>query len=279
MEVTKQDIHWLDESHPNYERWKRAREIAVQRGEFVKSVIRKVITPEGLNILDLGSGEGGTSIAFAEDNSVVSFDLSKVRLLRQQNGTGNFNKVFGNAKLLPFKNNTFDLIILQDVIEHIDKREEIVIELNRILKNSGVIYLSTPNKLSLINIISDPHWGLPIVSLLKRESIKKYYLKKFRPQDYDRSDIAVLLSFNQIKKMFEDKFELRLFTKHSVTELFNGNKGIVWSDFHLRLISFVRKIKLHKLILAIANDKQGFINKFLTPTYYFILIKKSEGDI
>ena len=261
---------WLDKTHPNYSRWERSRKLALERGEFVKSIIEKHINCSELQILDLGSGEGGTSTILAENNSVISFDLSFIRLKRQ-NGKTSFPKINGDAINIPFKSNQFDLIILQDVIEHVPDVHLFVKNLKNILKTTGIIYLSTPNKFSLFNLIADPHWGLPIVSVLKRDKIKKYFLKRFRGNEIDRKDIAELLSLKDLKKYFSPEFEITLKTKYSVQKLFEGNKGIVWSDFHLFLIRAAKSLYLDKMILKIANDTGGFINKFLTPTFYLIL--------
>ena len=56
MEVAQKQITWLDEKHPNFERWKRAREFSIDRGKFVMSVISKVRKCQNLKILDIGSG-------------------------------------------------------------------------------------------------------------------------------------------------------------------------------------------------------------------------------
>ncbi len=274
MEVAEKQIPWLDENHPNYERWKRAREISIERGRFVKSIISKIRECKNLKILDIGSGEGGTSKVLSENNFIISFDTSKIRLHRQQNSFSDFNLLCGSSSSLPFKNNSFDVIILQDVLEHLDNREKLIDALNNLLNEDGIIYLSTPNKHSLINIIADPHWGLPFVSLFKRENVKKYFLKNFRKSEVNRKDIAELLSLKNIYELFADKFEVQLFTVHSINELFKGNKGIVWSDFHLKLVGAVNKLNIGRLINMMANDKPGLLNKFFTPTFYMILKSK-----
>lgn len=305
MEI-KQDIPaWLDESHPNFLRWKIARELSLDRGKFVHSIINQQIETKNLNVLDLGSGEGGTSKVFSENNFVVSFDLSLIRLQRQildvisnessneESSTNNRNGflsefipifpgfemtkpelINGSALQLPFSNHSFDLIIIQDVIEHLTDTSIFYSEVKRVLKSNGVIYLSTPNKLSVFNFITDPHFGLPFISILKRQSIKKYFLKHFRKEDYYRTDIAQLFSLNELINLFKNDSEISLYTKFSVQELFNGNKGIIWSDFHLKLIAFCKIIKLDWLLIRISNDKIGFINKYFTPTFYFTLSKK-----
>lgn len=365
MEIKEQNPAWLNESHPNFLRWKRARDLSLARGRFVESIINQKVKTKNLSVLDLGSGEGGTAKVFSENNFVVSFDLSLVRLQRQkttdipakgipaeevvlkyektshraksrwkfikkfssssplrltyvnfrsgseevESTTENSELSFrhfdpdlsgekseshmgedfsledsiemtkpelvnGSALQLPFLNQSFDLIIIQDVIEHLSEVTNFYIEIERVLKPNGIIYLSTPNKFSIFNFISDPHFGLPIISTLKRESIKKYFLKYFRKDDYNRSDIAQLLSLKDIKNIFQNDFELSLQSKFSVQELFKGNKGIVWSGFHLKLISFCKSLKIDWFISKIANDKFGIVNKYFTPTFYFVLSKK-----
>jgi 2-polyprenyl-3-methyl-5-hydroxy-6-metoxy-1,4-benzoquinol methylase len=277
MEVAEKQIPWLDEKHPNYERWKRAREISIERGKFVMSIITKVRRCQKLIILDIGSGEGGTSKVLSEDNIVVSFDMNKIRLLRQQNSLSNLNSLCGNSSYLPFKNNSLDLIILQDLLEHLDNREKFINNIYNLLNDNGMIYLSTPNKYSIINIIADPHWGVPLVSILKRDSVRKYFLNYFRKSEVNRKDISELLSLKTIYELFADKFELQLFTIYSVEELLKGNKGIVWSDFHLRLLYILKKVKLDKVLTTLANNRVGFINRFFTPTFYIVFKKKANS--
>ncbi len=316
MEVKEIKPAWLDESHPNFNRWKRAREISIERGKFVYSIINQQLNTKNLSILDLGSGEGGTSKVFSENNFVVSFDLSLTRLKRQKVNVipkessnknselilshfdrreksvysivedfsveDSFEKtiqelVNASASQLPFANNSFDLIIIQDVIEHLTDTSDFYSEVKRILKTHGTVYLSTPNKFSIFNILNDPHFGLPFLSLLKRESIKKYFLKHFRKDDYDRADIAQLFSLNELINLFKKDYEIFLYTKFSVQELFNGNKGIVWSNFHLKLIAFCKIIKLNRLLNKIANNNAGILNKYFTPTFYIVLNKKKNS--
>ena len=274
MEVTENQLPWLDERHPNFSRWKRAREISIERGKFVKSILGKVVDCNSLKILDLGSGEGGTSKVLAEKNDVVSFDISKERLRRQSESTENLERLCGSALDLPFNKNSFDIVILQDVIEHLPEKDNFPETIHHLLKDEGIVYLSTPNKFSIFNFLSDPHWGVPVISILSRKKIKKYFLRYFRESEVTRKDIAELNSLNDLYKLFDEKFKLQLYTKYSVKELFNGNKGIVWSNFHLRLVRMITFFKLNKILIKITNDKPGLLNRFFTPTFYLILKKK-----
>lgn len=307
MEKINQIPAWLDKSHPNFARWKRAREISIERGKFVRSIINQKYQTNKLSVLDLGSGEGGTSKVFSENNFVVSFDLSLIRLQRQnqsviskegscltERSAGFIDKDFslesaaaefkmtknnlvnGNALQLPFAAQAFDLIIIQDVIEHLADTNEFYFEVKRVLKTDGTVYLSTPNKFSIFNFFSDPHFGIPLISILKRESIKKYILKYFRKNDFNRKDIAQLFSLSELINLFKNDFNISLHTKFSVQELLKGNKGIVWSNFHLKLIALCKFLRWDWFLNKIANDKSGVLNKYITPTFYITLKKLSN---
>ena len=163
------------------------------------------------------------------------------------------------------------------MLEHLDNREKLINNIYNLLNDNGMIYLSTPNKFSVINIIADPHWGMPLVSILKRANVRKYFLNNFRKSEINRKDIAELLSLKNIYELFADKFEVQLFTIHSVNELFKGSKGIVWSDFHLKLLHILKKVKLDKAITKLANNRMGIINRFFTPTFYMVFKKKGKS--
>jgi ubiquinone/menaquinone biosynthesis C-methylase UbiE len=274
MEMTA-SAPWLDISHPNYERWKRGRELSICRGRFIESLINQNKQITNSKILDLGSGEGGTSVVLSEKNSVLSLDISFIRLQRQMQNFGevSFLQVNADARHLPLPDLFFDVIIVQDVIEHLIDIDLFIEELKRVLKPGGVIHLSTPNRNSFFNLISDPHWGLPFLSLFKRETIRNYYLNRFRKSEVNRNDIAELFSLSDLIKCFHDSFDIKLNTVFSVKALINGNKGIVWSSFHLFIVRTLKILRLDKLLLLTANDKAGLINNYFTPTFYITLTK------
>lgn len=275
MEITNSLQAWLDKEHPNFLRWEKARNISLERGRFVKQILEQHFEPVNLTVLDLGSGEGGTSKILSENNFVISLDINFLRLKRQKENFKLGKSLQANAIQLPFNDSTFDLIILQDVIEHIENLNQMYLELLRVLKEDGLIYLSTPNRLSIINFLSDPHWGNPFISILSRKMIKNIFIRFFRKNEKLRKDIPQLLSLKTIWKLFSKEFEIKLMTDFSADELFKENKGIVWSDFHLKLISIIKIINADRIVKRVSNNHYGFVNKYLTPTFYFIMKKKS----
>ncbi|HEX9417432.1 MAG TPA: class I SAM-dependent methyltransferase, partial [Methylomirabilota bacterium] len=88
---------------------------------FMDRVIRKVSAPfKGLDVLDLGCGTGHLSRMLERENRVVSYDpaFEGVRVTRERRRTpGAF--VVGGGEHLPFRDESFDAILLIDVLEHI----------------------------------------------------------------------------------------------------------------------------------------------------------------
>ncbi|MFT5876123.1 MAG: ubiquinone/menaquinone biosynthesis C-methylase UbiE [Clostridium sp.] len=67
----------------------------------------------------------------------------------------------GSAIDLPYEDNSFDTIVSWEVLEYIPKNTEIMMfkEINRVLKNQGICYFSTPYK-SFFSTVFDPAWWL-----------------------------------------------------------------------------------------------------------------------
>ena len=58
-----------------------------------------------------------------------------------------------DGKTLPYENNSFDVVTMFDVIEHIDKIEQYLFgEVRRVLKKDGVLRLAVPDFDSLIKV-------------------------------------------------------------------------------------------------------------------------------
>lgn len=266
--------HYLDPNHPNYIRWKRSREISFERGKFVKTIVSKYKSNKNIKILDIGSGFGGTVQNFFDDtNQIFSIEIDEFKLSNQPEHKS-LKKFNCDAFKLPFEEK-FDVIILQDFVEHIEKPEQFLSYIKNFLHEDGIIYLSTPNRLSILNLIADPHWGFPLVSLFNRNFIKKFFIPIFRRKEKNRKDIAQLLSLKKLKKLFtEAGFDSNLHTVDAVKTLSENPHQIIWSDFHLFLLRLIKLSRLYRVINRIANNKNGFLNKYITPTFYFILKKR-----
>ena len=100
----------------------------------------------GERVLDLGSGAGTDSLVAAqmvgEGGHVTGIDmtaamLAKARTAAAQMGMSNVEFVEGEAESLPFRDESFDVVISNGVIDLIPDKDAVFSELNRVLVPGG----------------------------------------------------------------------------------------------------------------------------------------------
>jgi len=89
---------------------------------------------KGNIILDIGCGTKPYLYLFSEiKKEYIGIDLNN-----QYNPD-----IVCNADKLPFKNETFDIVFSSQVLEHVEKPEQVINEIYRTLKYQGIVLLST----------------------------------------------------------------------------------------------------------------------------------------
>jgi len=106
------------------------------------------------SFLDAGAGRGAYS-NFATNifHKVYVFELDKNELFKSKKNLNQISKtefIFDNVDLrnIPLPNESIDLIILSEVIEHVPDEQKALKEVNRVLKPNGIIIFSMPNSWS-----------------------------------------------------------------------------------------------------------------------------------
>ncbi len=103
-------------------------------------------------VLDIGCGAGGKTIFYASKGvkRIVGVEiLEKYRkeaeqLAKEYKLEDKFEFVCADASKTPFEDETFDTIIMNDAMEHVDEPEKVLEECYRILKKNGKLYLNFP---------------------------------------------------------------------------------------------------------------------------------------
>lgn len=100
-------------------------------------------------VLDIGCGTGhGANILSRKFKTIYGVDTSEEGINYAKKNWNRKNTVFliGSGTKIPFKKNTFDVAVAFEVFEHIKEWRKFLLEIRRVTKKNGRIYISTPNK-------------------------------------------------------------------------------------------------------------------------------------
>lgn len=177
-EIEKYYDNFFEEARTPYEKY---------RSSDANNRILEAIKGKRGKLLDLGCGNGELVSYLRErlDKSQFRFygvDLSKVNIRRSKLT----ETVQSNLEeKLPFKSNSFDVVILQEVIEHLRNRNQIIDEAYRVLKKNGVAVVTCPHKYNLIlplyflkNVVL--HKMQPIEDWLSKRQLHKLMKRQFK---------------------------------------------------------------------------------------------------
>jgi len=173
--------------------WRKHEMAAVQRGGEVVNRLSAIVPIRGKRVLDLGCGYGGISVAVAlAGASVIGVDfadhrLQGARIRAEEDCEGcEVRFVQSSGERLSFAENSFDIVVCNDVLEHVQNHANTLAEIARVLRKGGVLYLQFPNRLSLENLKCDPHYGLFGISILSPSLGRRYVVTiRRRSRSYD----------------------------------------------------------------------------------------------
>lgn len=118
---------------------------------------------KGKVLLDVGATFGWLEKELQNDGlkEIIGLEPSQQALEIAKKQLPKVKFIQATADAVPLKNSSVDIITFFDVLEHLPKgsEEQVLKELNRVLKKSGVLLLSTPNN-HLIANLADPAYLL-----------------------------------------------------------------------------------------------------------------------
>lgn len=149
-------------NYTNYRLEERAGVITSLLDGFIKGGINSV--------LDIGTADGimlNKLAGYFNIKNTVGIDLSE-EALRIANHMGGIKVSSGDFTDLPFKEETFDLVLASAVLEHVQDTGRALDESYRVLKKKGILCVTLPN----------PFYDWINSKLVKTYHLRRYGLKK-----------------------------------------------------------------------------------------------------
>jgi ubiquinone/menaquinone biosynthesis C-methylase UbiE len=117
------------------------------RYDYVVNHLESIDT-EGKTLVDLGCGDGQWSVEISHryNLKLVGIDYNSLRLERYIKNVPRAEARFGSCLEIPFADDSADIVMFHQVLEHIPKPEAALREIHRILRPGGWLILSVPNE-------------------------------------------------------------------------------------------------------------------------------------
>ena len=113
----------------------------------------------GLRILEIACGRGGFVRQMARAGARVTgcdFSAAALRIastkLSMPGGPKLAVLVQGDAQTLPFANNSFDVVVSCETIEHLPQVQNAISEMHRVTRSGGRLFLTTPNYFNFMGL-------------------------------------------------------------------------------------------------------------------------------
>lgn len=157
----------------------------VIKSDILINYLKKYMRKSG-RLLEVGVQNGDMTPFFKEiSSSIVSIDIDKSHLLLAKKKSPDSEIICCDILHPPFIQNAFDTIILNSVIEHVQDDECTLIEIYKLLKNSGFLYIGFPPWYGIFG----GHSIIPFFSFMPaiiRNKLSKYKFVRAYPT-YPRS--------------------------------------------------------------------------------------------
>jgi len=127
-----------------------------QSQSFYKWIYRKIGKPNSGKLLDIACGNAELLHILTNTSDIITcfgIDISYSALNKVKNHFSDINLCTSGAEFLPYKENSFDLVINIGSLEHFENLDLALQEMHRVLKTRGKVYILVPNTFSLLTNI------------------------------------------------------------------------------------------------------------------------------
>ncbi|RKT00009.1 class I SAM-dependent methyltransferase [Flavobacterium sp. 123] len=245
------------------------------------SVVLDIV--KGRRVLDIASGEGyGSSLLSKSALSVIGVDIDNdsIENAKIKYTCPNLEFRQGSTSNVPVPDNSVDVVVSFETIEHHDKHEEMMLEIKRVLTATGTLIMSSPDK----EFYSDK------IEQNNIYHIKELYFKEFKAliNSYFKQASFYFqksYNFNSIISNENSYKEIEIFSgdnlnviKNKIEPLYNI---VIASDveiFELKTSIFegskIKNLQMEKNIKRIHDTLTFKIGKFICYPFFYLKSKK-----
>ena len=138
-----------------------------------------------IKVLDLGCGDGRFTSFLGEFIDIDAIELSEEAIIEAKKNHPHVNFFQGSALDFNFESEKYDVVISQEVIEHIEDQEKYMDVCYNALKKEGYLIITTPNK-KVFNHMKGGNWSnQPVEKILLPKEFKSLVKKKLKIITYD----------------------------------------------------------------------------------------------
>jgi len=112
----------------------------------------------GTRLLEIGSGMGHLVAQLEDTFTTYGLDLNHWAVKQSKAVVDKTNLQTASAQELPFTSNTFNIVIIKHIVEHLPDPAKAIQEIGRVTEKGGILVLATPNLDSLLKSWKGDKW-------------------------------------------------------------------------------------------------------------------------
>ncbi len=165
----------------------------------------------GKTVIDIASGEGyGANLLSKVAKNVIGVDIDQATInnAKIKYTAPNLSFQVGSAEKIPIENNTADIVVSFETIEHLDNHDEMLLEIKRILKPDGMLIISTPDKKKYADETGyrNPYHKKELTKLEFQSLLSKYFATVAIYLQFSGEVFKIAPENKKTPKLFEGSF-------------------------------------------------------------------------
>jgi len=112
-----------------------------------------ILGPDPVRLLDVGCGRGQLAREMSVRHQVIGLDSDPNAISIAAKERPRSPWVVADGGALPFRDGAFDVVVLNNIVEHVEDPGALLREAGRAARDGGAVVVSTPNRLHPRNVL------------------------------------------------------------------------------------------------------------------------------